>query len=224
MAADGRGKRRRDDRRQFQSITLPGEALQKYGQQPALAERQAVSGAEQPEPRQSRTTSRPSTLVEQPIVWDGVSLALPGETLSRRRERPAAATAEHTESSATESAPAEQATAPDLQAVSSENAAIDTVFPPADAEEPAPLVLEEEELDEESASVTQMPEDMKRRSSIRKMPQRPIALIPLRPVSFVFRHCLAVSPSRQRRSRRAPRLRPPSQKPNTWSTLPHRLR
>ena len=119
---------------------------------------QAVSGAEQPERRQSRTTSRPSTLVEQPIVWDGVSLALPGETLSRRRERPAAATAEHTESSATESALAEQATAPDLQAVSSENAAIDTVFPPADAEERAPLVLEEEELDEESASVTQMPE------------------------------------------------------------------
>ena len=154
----GRPGNRRERSQAVPAITLPGEALQKYGQQPALAERQAVPGAEQPEPRQSRTTMRPSTLVEHPIVWDGVSLALPGETLSRRRERPAAATAEPTESSATESALAEQETAPDLRAVSSENAAIDTVFPPADAEERAPLVLEEEELDEESASVTQMPE------------------------------------------------------------------
>jgi ribonuclease G len=76
--------------------------------------------------------------VEHPIVWDGVSVALPGETLSRHRER--------TEPLATA---AEQKAASELQPVSSGHAAIDTAFPPAQAEEPAPLVLEEEEMEEE---------------------------------------------------------------------------
>jgi Rne/Rng family ribonuclease len=155
------GGRRPSNRRErpqaIPSITLPGEALQKYGQQPVAAERLAMPGAEQPEGRQSQVTIRPSTLVEQPLDWDGVSLALPGETLSRHREKPPAASAEHSEPF-NESAAAEHSLAPALGAISSENAAIDTVFPPADAEERAPLVLEEEELDEESASVTQMAE------------------------------------------------------------------
>jgi len=68
-------------------------------------------------------------------------VALPGETLSRHRER----SAEHTEPSATEP---EQETASELHAVSSGHAAIDTAFPPAQAEEPAPLVLEEEEMED----------------------------------------------------------------------------
>jgi ribonuclease G len=82
--------------------------------------------------------------VEHPIVWDGVSIALPGETLSRHRERPAATAAE-----------AEQEMVPELHAATSENAAIDTEFPPAQAEEPAPLVLEEEEIEEGAASGAQ---------------------------------------------------------------------
>jgi ribonuclease E len=145
------------------TITLPGEALQKYGQQPALAEGQVTPTAEQPEVRHSQVTVRPSTLVEHPIVWDGVSVALPGETLSRHRERPAAAPVGHAEPSATESAVAEREGVPELQPVRSENAAIDTVFPPAHAEEPASLVLEEEELeedevDEDDSASAQTPE------------------------------------------------------------------
>jgi Rne/Rng family ribonuclease len=123
------------------AITLPGEALQKYGQQPVSSEGIEISEVEEPpEVRRTYVTSRPSTLVEQPIVWDGVSVALPGETLSRHRERPAAA------------AEAERETVPEPHAATSENAAIDTAFPPAQADEPAPLVLEEEEVEEGDAS------------------------------------------------------------------------
>ncbi|HEY1965786.1 MAG TPA: ribonuclease, partial [Acidobacteriaceae bacterium] len=144
---DDRGGRRERGRQQQApaTITLPGEALQKYGQQPAQAERQGNPSANQPEVRSSQVTVRPSTLVEHPIVWDGVSVALPGETLSRHRERPAG----HTEPSATEQTEAEQETASEQQPLSSGHAAIDTAFPPAQAEEPAPLVLEEEEMEEE---------------------------------------------------------------------------
>jgi ribonuclease G len=149
----GRPDNRRDRSRQATpSITLPGEALQKYGQQPAPAERQA-SGTEQPEARQSHVTVRPSTLVEHPIVWDGVSAALPGETLSRHRGTSAAAVP--VGPSATESPASEQSAVSELELVSSENAALDTVFPPVHAAEQAPLVLEEEELDEESAPAPQ---------------------------------------------------------------------
>ncbi|HEX4582507.1 MAG TPA: Rne/Rng family ribonuclease, partial [Acidobacteriaceae bacterium] len=105
---------------------------------------------------------RPSTLVEHPIAWDGVSVALPGETLSRHRGQSAA-------HPASDPGIAEQGHAPELQASSSagpnetgpnetaagETASIDSVFLPAHAEEhtsaaaheePAPLVLEEEDL------------------------------------------------------------------------------
>lgn len=126
------------------AITLPGEALQKYGQQPATSELEITPLAAEPEVRRTYVTVRPSTLVEQPIVWDGVSVALPGETLSRYREQPAAAAAEP-----------EPETIPELHAATSENATIDTAFPPAQAEEPAPLVLEEEEVEVGDASGAQ---------------------------------------------------------------------
>jgi ribonuclease G len=59
-------------------IVLPGESLSKYGaksEQPAKSEANA-------EPVQPKSTFKPTTLIEAPIVWDGVG-PLPGETLSR---------------------------------------------------------------------------------------------------------------------------------------------
>ncbi len=131
-----RGGRRERGRSQQSSpaITLPGEALHKYGQQLPTSELEITQFAEEPEAYRPQVTVRPSTLVEHPIVWDGVSVALPGETLSRYRDRPAA------------SAEVEPEATPELHAATSENAAIDTAFPPAQAEEPAPLVLEEEDV------------------------------------------------------------------------------
>jgi ribonuclease E len=128
------------------AITLPGEALQKYGQQPASSDEGIeISEAEEPTVHAPEVTSRPSTLVEHAILWDGVSAALPGETLSRHRERPAGR-------SEAETGDAEQGHAPELQASASQTAPIDSAFPLAREEEPAPLVLEEEDLDNPSAS------------------------------------------------------------------------
>ncbi len=146
--AESRQGGRRDRGRPQQgspAITLPGEALQKYGQQPPTSELQITQLADEPEAhRPPQVTVRPSTLVEQPIVWDGVSIALPGETLSRHRERPA---------------PDVEQTIPELHAAKSENAIIDTAFPPAQAEKPAPLVLEEEEVEEGDVPSAQIPEE-----------------------------------------------------------------
>ena len=132
------------------AITLPGEALQKYGQQPDSSEGIEISEAEEPTAHPPEVTVRPSTLVEHPIVWDGVSAALPGETLSRYRERPAGR-------SEVESGTTEQGYAPEHtrepQASASETAPIDSAFPPAH-EEPAPLVLEEEDLDNPSLNAS----------------------------------------------------------------------
>ncbi|HEX6496990.1 MAG TPA: Rne/Rng family ribonuclease [Acidobacteriaceae bacterium] len=136
------------------AITLPGEALQKYGQQPPSSELQITPLAEAPQVYQPHVTVRPSTLVEHPIVWDGVSAALPGETLSRHRGQPA---------SRSDANPrVEEQQAPELHASSREASSetslgetvpIDSAFPPAHEEppnaaeeEPAPLVLEEEDL------------------------------------------------------------------------------
>ena len=136
------------------AITLPGEALQKYGQQPVSSEGIEISEAEEPTAHLPEVTVRPSTLVEHPIVWDGVSAALPGETLSRYRERPAARS--EVESGTTEQGYASEHTPehiPERQASASETAPIDSAFPPAH-EEPAPLVLEEEDLDNPSLNAS----------------------------------------------------------------------
>jgi ribonuclease G len=71
------------------AFVLPGESLSKYGGAPA---------AETPSPaaapaHTSRGTSKPSTLVEAPLSWDGSGL-LPGESLSLRRGRQPEQTAE----------------------------------------------------------------------------------------------------------------------------------
>ena len=121
------------------AITLPGEALQKYGQQPSDEGKPSLSiTEEEPLPQTPYipyTTTRPSTLVEHPIAWDGVSAALPGESLSRHRDRPAAPSAAGKSSPSAELTPSQ--VEPQLHAVSSETAPIDIVFPPAHAEAPA---------------------------------------------------------------------------------------
>ncbi len=70
---------------------LPGESLSKYGHQSATGvESQADATAKTLSKPPAITTSRPSTIVEVMPGWDGVSAALPGESLSRYKNRPAA--------------------------------------------------------------------------------------------------------------------------------------
>ena len=133
-------------------ITLPGEALQKYGQQPVEIDPMGAGLTIEVDesPRPAYISVRPSTLVDQPIAWDGKSAALPGESLSRYRDQPAKAAAEPSQ------------TEPEVHALShvpaaehSSAAAIDEAFPPARPEEAlqeataeqafVPMVREEEE-------------------------------------------------------------------------------
>ncbi|MCU1313100.1 MAG: ribonuclease, Rne/Rng family, insertion, partial [Acidobacteriaceae bacterium] len=139
-------------------ITLPGEALQKYGQQPAAGEDPTKTPREERPVQSAQVTVRPSTLVEHPIEWDGVSVAMPGESLSRHKEfaergsqaaSEAASSrrvfAEPTSGDISQSGVAERSSPEpvfaepigELQAVSSEHAPIDTEFPPAHSEKHA---------------------------------------------------------------------------------------
>jgi ribonuclease G len=63
------------------SFVLPGESLSKYGGQSAASTRTEA-------PARAAVTPKPSTLVDAPLSWDGSGL-LPGESLSRHRNRPA---------------------------------------------------------------------------------------------------------------------------------------
>ncbi len=156
---DSGGGRRSGRREKPQSgapaITLPGEALQKYGQQPV--EGQAKQTREEPQVRQPQASARPSTMVEHPIAWDGVSVALPGESLSRHR-KPAIPAAVETWASDTSPDAADEEEVAGLHATGSEHAAIDSAFPPAQIEEPAPLVLEEEEAGAQTPEHSEEPE------------------------------------------------------------------
>src|SRR5579872_4679277 len=60
-------------------FVLPGEALSKYGGVPAETEKKPSFM-----PTRPAVTSKPSTLIDAPIEWDGSGL-LPGESLSRHR-------------------------------------------------------------------------------------------------------------------------------------------
>src|SRR5215472_15267387 len=68
--------------REAPSFVLPGESLSKYGGEPAHSSAAATPAA----PPKRLSTSKPSTLVESPLSWDGSGL-LPGESLSRHRNR-----------------------------------------------------------------------------------------------------------------------------------------
>ncbi len=65
-------------------FVLPGESLSRYGAAPAEVSKPAFESAPRPS-----YTSKPSTMVESPLSWDGSGL-LPGESLSRHRKREAA--------------------------------------------------------------------------------------------------------------------------------------
>ncbi|HUB50924.1 MAG TPA: Rne/Rng family ribonuclease [Terracidiphilus sp.] len=65
-------------------FVLPGESLRKYG---GTGAEDAKSPTETAAPKPSYT-SKPSTLIESPLEWDGSGL-LPGESRSRRRQEPA---------------------------------------------------------------------------------------------------------------------------------------
>ncbi len=65
------------------AFVLPGESLSKYGGMPAPESSKADM-----EPAASAASSKPSTLIEAPLEWDGSGL-LPGESISRHRSRQA---------------------------------------------------------------------------------------------------------------------------------------
>jgi ribonuclease G len=65
---------------------LPGESLSKYGGEPAATS--ATSAPQPVGPARPAVTFKPSTLIESPLEWDGSGL-LPGESISRHRNRPA---------------------------------------------------------------------------------------------------------------------------------------
>ena len=74
-----------------EAFVLPGESLSKYGGTPA----ELNPRAQEPSAPRPASTYKPSTLIETPIVWDGSGL-LPGESLSRRRDRSAQSSPEET--------------------------------------------------------------------------------------------------------------------------------
>jgi Rne/Rng family ribonuclease len=72
-------------------ITLPGEALSKYGQTPAATEpggKGAATKQAKPAVAVNYVAPKPASLVEVASGWDGGAV-LPGETLSRYRNEPA---------------------------------------------------------------------------------------------------------------------------------------
>ncbi len=74
-------------------IVLPGESLARFrgAQEPAAAAVETPqSEAAKPAPKTSSSSLKPSTLIDKPIEWDG-GLLLPGESLSKLRNKPAAA-------------------------------------------------------------------------------------------------------------------------------------
>jgi ribonuclease G len=78
-------------------VVLPGESLSKYGT--ARAAESPKPAPEPAAPPRTAYTSKPSTLVETPLEWDGSGL-LPGESLSlhRRQAEPPAEAGEEAES------------------------------------------------------------------------------------------------------------------------------
>jgi ribonuclease G len=85
------------------SFVLPGESLRKYGGAPVEVAQKAAPEV----PARPASTFKPSTLIESPIRWDGSGL-LPGESLSRHRDRSAEP---ESHSSATESHETERSSA-----------------------------------------------------------------------------------------------------------------
>jgi Rne/Rng family ribonuclease len=64
------------------AFSLPGESISKYGGQSAAPAKPADARA--PQPRAGVILTKPSTLIETPLAWDGAG-PLPGESISRYR-------------------------------------------------------------------------------------------------------------------------------------------
>jgi ribonuclease E len=77
----------REAAREATPFVLPGESLSKYGGEPAPVARAEKPAGSDTVPARPIATSKPSTLIESPLEWDGSGL-LPGESLSRHRSRP----------------------------------------------------------------------------------------------------------------------------------------
>ncbi len=99
VRASGRNTGSRDRSSEQASATpfvLPGESLARYGGNPSAGEtRSSAPKAAPTEPSAApvaRVTSKPSTLIETEIQWDGKGL-LPGESLARHRSQPKTAEA-----------------------------------------------------------------------------------------------------------------------------------
>ncbi|MEO6829133.1 MAG: hypothetical protein ABI164_04935, partial [Acidobacteriaceae bacterium] len=94
-----------------ETFVLPGESLSKYRRGQATPE---PSHPAAPAPIQAaapKPSFQPSTMITAPLAWDGSSDVLPGETLSRRKSKPAPA-AHPASSPAAEVAAPEPAAAP----------------------------------------------------------------------------------------------------------------
>jgi ribonuclease E len=93
------------DKRPSVPFALPGESLSKYGGQAAPRTPAPVA----PQPKANVILTKPSTLIETPIEWNGDGL-LPGESISRYRgsatEAPASS---HPESEAADPVPQQEA-------------------------------------------------------------------------------------------------------------------
>jgi ribonuclease G len=81
--ASGRPPRDSGAEREPARIVLPGESLQKYGGEPGQP---VASAASQAQPARPIVSTKPSTLVDRPLDWDGSGL-LPGESLARHGSR-----------------------------------------------------------------------------------------------------------------------------------------
>jgi Rne/Rng family ribonuclease len=93
---NARSERGERSERAPEPFVLPGESLRKYGG--ASSESSEKPASETPAPVRPASTYKPATLIDSPIVWDGSGL-LPGESLSRHRNRqPESPTAEESSS------------------------------------------------------------------------------------------------------------------------------
>jgi ribonuclease G len=161
---EGRGEGRHESAPSGPAIVLPGESLSKYGHKPAPALALMIEAVDRSDekPLPVYTTAAPSTLVnENALTWDGVSTALPGESLSKHRNRPVVAAVAPAPRFAQESRPAAEFSAEtvvsqhgaDAPAELSSSESSEEVFAEEAQAHAAPPVIEEEEVGEEELAV-----------------------------------------------------------------------
>jgi Rne/Rng family ribonuclease len=115
-------------------FVLPGESLSRYGAASAETSKPISESAPRPS-----YTSKPSTLIEAPLTWDGSGL-LPGESLSKHHKREAESETNPVE------APSETESAATIETAAAE--AVETITHSG----PAGHVVEEELIEEEMAA------------------------------------------------------------------------